>query len=200
VYVYVYQVIAEERISFNNNILLSLIYCSLRYSYKRELTYKYYMSESSDISIKKILLPIDGSSVSSKATRYAVHLAKMESAELTVLHVIEDIKQGGAIGLQEKYGKLSIVEAFKRAKEQSAQKWINSVEDIANRNGVKVKGDIVDAKGTNEARSIVKYIEDNDFDLTVMGSTGRSRIERLFLGSVTNAVVNSTKRPVLVVH
>jgi nucleotide-binding universal stress UspA family protein len=195
-----YQVIAEERISFNKNILLSLIYCSLRYSYKRELTYKYYMSESSDISIKKILLPIDGSSVSSKATRYAVHLAKMESAELTVLHVIEDIKQGGAIGLQEKYGKLSIVEAFKRAKEQSAQKWINSVEDIANRNGVKVKGDIVDAKGTNEARSIVKYIEDNDFDLTVMGSTGRSRIERLFLGSVTNAVVNSTKRPVLVVH
>jgi nucleotide-binding universal stress UspA family protein len=158
------------------------------------------MSESSDISIKKILLPIDGSSVSSKATKYAIHLAKMESAELTVLHVIEDIKQGGAIGLQEKYGKLSIVEAFKRAKEKSAQKWINSVEDIANRNGVKIKSDIVDAEGTNEARFIVKYMEDNDFDLTVMGSSGRSRIERLFLGSVTNAVVNSTKRPVLVVH
>ena len=158
------------------------------------------MSEPSDISIKKILLPIDGSSVSSKATRYAIHLAKMESAELTVLHVIEDIKQGGAIGLQEKYGKLSIVEAFKRAKEQSAQKWINSVEDIANRNGVKVRSAIVNAEGTNEARSIVKYMEDNDFDLTVMGSTGRSTFQRLFLGSVTNAVVNSTKRPVLVVH
>ena len=158
------------------------------------------MSETSDISIKKILLPIDGSSVSSKATRYAVHLAKMESAELTVLHVIEDIKQGGAIGLQEKYGKLSIVEAFKRAKEQSAQKWIKSVEDIANRSGVKIISDIVDAEGTNEARFIVKYMEDNDFDLTVMGSTGRSTIQRLFLGSVTNAVVNSTKRPVLVVH
>jgi nucleotide-binding universal stress UspA family protein len=124
----------------------------------------------------------------------------MESAELTVLHVIEDIKQGGAIGLQEKYGKLSIVEAFKRAKEQSAQKWIKSVEDIANRSGVKIKSDIVDAEGTNEARFIVKYMEDNDIDLTVMGSTGRSTIQRLFLGSVTNAVVNSTKRPVLVVH
>ena len=43
-------------------------------------------------------------------------------------------------------------------------------------------------------------MEDNDFDLTVMGSTGRSKIERLFLGSVTNALVNNTKRPVLVVH
>ncbi len=58
----------------------------------------------------------------------------------------------------------------------------------------------MDAEGTNEARVIVKYMEDNDSDLTVMGSTGRSKIERLFLGSVTNAVVNNTKRPVLVVH
>ena len=88
----------------------------------------------------------------------------------------------------------------KKAKEKSAQEWINSVQDIANRNGVKVKSDIVDAEGTNEARFIVKYMEDNDIDLTVMGSTGRSTIERLFLGSVTNAVVNNTKRPVLVVH
>jgi nucleotide-binding universal stress UspA family protein len=158
------------------------------------------MSQPSDISIKKILLPIDGSSVSLKATRYAVHLAKMEAAELTVLHVIEDIKQGGAIGLQEKYGNVSIVEGFKRAKEQSAQQWINSVQDIANRNGVKVRSAIVNAEGTNEARSIVKYMEDNDFDLTVMGSTGRSTLQRLFLGSVTNAVINNTKRPVLVVH
>jgi nucleotide-binding universal stress UspA family protein len=158
------------------------------------------MSQPSDISIKKILLPIDGSSVSLKATKYAIHLAKMEAAELTVLHVIEDIKQGGAIGLQEKYGNVSIVEGFKRAKEQSAQQWINSVQDIANRNGVKVRSAIVNAKGTNEARSIVKYMEDNDFDLTVMGSTGRSTFQRLFLGSVTNAVINNTKRPVLVVH
>ena len=158
------------------------------------------MSEPSDISIKKILLPIDGSSVSSKATKYAIHLAKMEAAELTVLHVIEDIKQGGAIGLQEKYGNLSIVEAFKRAKETSAQEWINSVKDIGHRKRVKGRMDDVDAARKNEGRFIVKYMEDNNVDVTVMGSTGRSRIDRLFLGSLTNAVVNSTQRPVLVVH
>jgi nucleotide-binding universal stress UspA family protein len=125
----------------------------------------------------------------------------MESAELTVLHVIENIKQGGAVGLQEKYGNISIVDAFKKAEQQSAQQCINSVQDIANRNRVKVRGDIVDAEGTNEARVIAKYMEDNDIDLTVMGSTGRSSLQRLFLGSVTNAVVNNnTKRPVLVVH
>ena len=52
------------------------------------------------IPIKKILLPIDGSDLSYKAARYAMHLAKADNAEITALNVIEDIKQGGAIGLQ----------------------------------------------------------------------------------------------------
>ncbi len=104
----------------------------------------------------------------------------MESAELTVLHVIEDIKQGGAIDLQEKYGNISIVDAFKKAEQQSAHQCINSVQDIANRNRVKVRGDLVDAEGTNKARVIAKYMEDNDIDLTVMGSTGRSSLTVIF--------------------
>ena len=40
----------------------------------------------------------------------------MEIAEQTVLNVVEDIKQGGSIGLQAKYGNVSIVDAFRSAK------------------------------------------------------------------------------------
>jgi nucleotide-binding universal stress UspA family protein len=50
---------------------------------------------STSILIKKILVPIDGSDLSFKAASYALHLAKMENAELTALNVVEDIKQGG---------------------------------------------------------------------------------------------------------
>jgi nucleotide-binding universal stress UspA family protein len=53
---------------------------------------------STSIVIKKILVPIDGSDLSFKAACYALHLAKMENAELTALNVVEDIKQGGSIG------------------------------------------------------------------------------------------------------
>ena len=53
---------------------------------------------STSIVIKKILVPIDGSDLSFKAASYALHLAKMENAELTALNVVEDIKQGGSIG------------------------------------------------------------------------------------------------------
>ena len=40
------------------------------------------------ILIKKILVPIDGSDLSYKAARYAMHLAKADNAEVTALNVI----------------------------------------------------------------------------------------------------------------
>jgi nucleotide-binding universal stress UspA family protein len=44
------------------------------------------------ILIKKILVPIDGSDLSYKAARYAMHLAKADNAEVTALNVIEGYK------------------------------------------------------------------------------------------------------------
>jgi nucleotide-binding universal stress UspA family protein len=46
---------------------------------------------------------------------------------------------------------------------------------------------------------IADYAEDNDIDLVVMGSHGRSGVRRALLGSVTERVLRSTHRPVLVV-
>ena len=76
---------------------------------------------SSSISIKKILVPVDGSNASVKALQYATHLAELEASntELIVVHVLEDVKQGGAIGLQAKYGNVRLVEGFKRARRQA---------------------------------------------------------------------------------
>ena len=44
------------------------------------------------MSIKKILVPIDGSETSFKAANYAVNLAKMVAAELVPINIIEDVK------------------------------------------------------------------------------------------------------------
>lgn len=57
-----------------------------------------------------------------------MHLAKADNAEVTALNVIEDIKQGVAIGLQERYGKVSIVEAFKKVRRDTAQQWLRKLE------------------------------------------------------------------------
>ena len=110
--------------------------------------------EPDSVSIKRILLRIDGSPTSIKAANYAIYLAKTANAELVVVNIIEDVKQGGAIGLQAKYGNVSLVEAFKKVRTESAQEWLNQIENEAKKNGVKVKSEILDADGQNEAKLI----------------------------------------------
>ena len=156
---------------------------------------------STSIEIKKILVPIDGSDLSFKAASYALHLAKMEIAELTVLNVVEDIKQGGSIGLQAKYGNVSIVDAFRKVRRETAGQWISKIEQDAKNQGVALRGEILDDEdNSSESGVITEFAEKNNFELIVIGSKGRSKLKRLFTGGVANAVVNNARTPVLVVR
>jgi nucleotide-binding universal stress UspA family protein len=151
------------------------------------------------VSIKKILVPIDGSETSFKAANYAIYLAKTVNAELVPTSIIEDVKQGGAIGLQAKYGNVSLVEAFKNAKKQSAEEWIKKIENAAEKLGVKVNGVILDSEEKNEKKLIIEYTSENNIDLIVIGSKGGSKIKGLWIGGFTNSILHHSTIPVLVV-
>ena len=153
------------------------------------------------VAIKKILVPVDGSDLSFKAADYAIHLAKADNAEITALNVVEDIKQGGAIGLQAKYGNVSLVDAFRKVRKDSAEQWMNKISQEAKSQGVTFKSEIIDDEdATSEAGVITGYAQQHNVDLIVIGSKGRSKLDRLLTGGVTNSVVNSAKTPVLVVR
>ena len=156
---------------------------------------------SAPVAIKKILVPVDGSDLSFKAVDYAIHLAKADNAEITALNVVEDIKQGGAIGLQAKYGNVSLVDAFRKVRKDSAEQWMNKISQEAKSEGVTFKSEIIDDEdATSEAGVITGYAQQHNVDLIVIGSKGRSKLDRLLTGGVTNSVVNSAKNPVLVVR
>lgn len=154
---------------------------------------------NNSVSIKKILVPVDGSETSFKAANYAIYLAKMVNAELVPIHIMEDVKQGGAIGLQAKYGNVSLVEAFKNAKKQSADEWLKKIENAAEKSGVKVKSAILDSEGKNEKKLIIEYTAENSIDLIVIGSKGGSRFKGLWIGGFTNSILHHSTIPVLVV-
>jgi nucleotide-binding universal stress UspA family protein len=156
--------------------------------------------EPDSVSINRILVPIDGSPTSIKAANYAIYLAKTANAELALVNIIEDVKQGGAIGLQAKYGNVSLVEAFKKVRTESAQEWLNQIENAAKKKGVKVKSEILDAAdGQSEAKVITEYTKKNDIELIIIGSKGRSGFKGLWIGSFTNSVIHHSTCPVLVV-
>lgn len=154
---------------------------------------------ANSVSIKKILVPVDGSEISFKAANYAIHVAKLVNAELIPINIIEDVKQGGAIGLQAKYGNVSIVNAFKKARKQSAEGSLKKIENSAEKLGVKVRSVILDAEGKNEKKMVTEYAVKNNVDLIIIGSKGGSRFKGLWIGGFTNSVLHHSTVPVLVV-
>ena len=120
------------------------------------------------VSIKKILVPVDGSETSFKAANYAIHFAKLVNAELIPVNIVEDVKQGGAIGLQAKYGNVSIVKAFKKARKLSAEGWLKKIENSAEKLGVQAKSVILDAEGKNEKKMVTEYAVKNNIDIIII--------------------------------
>jgi nucleotide-binding universal stress UspA family protein len=157
-------------------------------------------NKSNMISVKRILVATDGSAPSIRAANFAIHLCKLEKAELVILHVLPDIKQGGVIGLRAKYGDLKMVSAFLQAKTQEANKWMMPIQKNAEESGVKVKIEILENDGTSIVGIITKYAQKNQIDLIVVGTRGLSKFKRLLVGSVTSAISSHSHCPVVLVN
>lgn len=156
-------------------------------------------NNSNSISVKRILVATDGSASSIRAADFAIHLCKLEKAELVILHVLPDIKQGGVIGLRAKYGDLKMVSAFLQAKTHEANKWIQPIQKNAKKNGVSSKIEILENEGTSVVGVITKYAQKNQIDLITVGTRGLSKFKRLLVGSVTYAITSHSYCPVLLV-
>jgi nucleotide-binding universal stress UspA family protein len=154
---------------------------------------------SNSVTVKRILVATDGSDSSIRAANFAIHLCKLEKADLVILHVLPDIKQGGVIGLRAKYGDLKMVSAFLQAKAHEANKWIEPILKNAKKNGVSSKIEILENDGTSVVGIITKYAQKNQIDLITVGTRGLSNFKRLLVGSVTSAITSHSHCPVLLV-
>ncbi|MDX1748112.1 MAG: universal stress protein, partial [Halobacteriales archaeon] len=109
-------------------------------------------------------------------------------AELHVLYVVDTsavAPEAGAAG---------IIEAF----EAAGQRAIDEVTDRAASAGVNhVEGMV--GRGVPH-RAILEYAKTNGVDLIVMGTHGRTGLDRYLLGSVTEKVVRLAESPVLTVR
>jgi nucleotide-binding universal stress UspA family protein len=154
---------------------------------------------------RKILLPIDGSVPSMKAARYGISVATKIKSDLIGLTVI-DLMSLPYEYLLNQPGTPSHEDVLEE-KRREAKKWLEGVERSVLDN-LKITGDIK-AKYRSEIledpfskveNAIIKYAENENVDLVVMGSRGRSGLRRTLLGSVASAVLSYARCPVLVVR
>lgn len=146
---------------------------------------------------KKILLAFDISDGSLKAAEYAIHISELETAHLIFVHVMDDIKQGGVIGLRARYGDIDLVNTYLKVRKNKAIEWIQPIQKKATDKGIETRIDILQEEGNSKVGVIAKYIKENNIDLVVIGSLGLSKFEQL-MGSFASGIIRYSKCPVMV--
>jgi len=133
------------------------------------------------IDINRILCPIDFSGFSDRALAYAMRIAVWADAKLHVLHVVPPLATG----------------TLAAASRELAGRHLQSAVERCRLPGVTVDTELVES--TETAARILDAAEACDADLIVTGSHGRRGAERVFLGSVVEALLHKCTRPMLVI-
>jgi nucleotide-binding universal stress UspA family protein len=139
---------------------------------------------------KKILIPTDGSETAEKAVQHGIELARALKAKVCGLYVV-DVSAFTGVPTE------AIWESMRDLLEEEGKKALKKIEELAKENGVEYENFLKEGVPSED---IVKTAEDEQADLIVMGTAGRTGLNRFLLGSVTEKVVRTSTLPVLVVH
>jgi Universal stress protein UspA and related nucleotide-binding proteins len=143
------------------------------------------------ISIKKILVPVDFSSLSKKAFKYALRLAQQFKTEITLIHVLEPAVPPTFEGLQ-------MAPPFREEDSSGAEKSLKTLIDSARTAGVP-KARSLFRRGL-ASHEIVDAAKDLDVDLIVIATHGYTGWKHFCIGSTAERVVRAAPCPVLVVR
>jgi nucleotide-binding universal stress UspA family protein len=138
-----------------------------------------------------ILFPTDFSDVSLKALDYLKEYKNCGFNRIVLLHVIEE----RAINAIVRYSPMNFEEG-KKSIVEDIEKDLKSTEKELVQHGFDVIARIVVG---NPIREILQAEKAPNIDLIVLGSHGKSNLEEIFLGSVSEKVIRRSAKPVLVI-
>src|SRR5262245_37242739 len=145
------------------------------------------------MKLRRVLHPSDFSRASAGAFKRAMGLAKASRAELVLAHVMSlPVPMAG-----DGYIPPKIWEEMEASSRAYAQKQMDALVAKAKKAGVRVKTLLL--TGVPHER-IVQAARSQRADLVVMGTHGRTGLQRFFLGSVAERVVASAGCPVMTVR
>lgn len=145
------------------------------------------------VAVKKILVAIDRSKYKEKIIAYAISLGKAWGAEVTAIHVIDPGRgvPGGRVKEKEKQREEDA--------ERPAEDLLIEAELQAKKEGINLRKEIVEESDTVE-KAIIDYAQKNNIDVILIGTTGMSAAEEIFLGSVANNVIHHAHCPVFAIR
>ena len=148
-----------------------------------------YLNPQINKAFKRIVVPLDGSTLAEQILPRVMALAKIEEAEITLLNVL----------IPHSYSQKEMVDPNLPWWDKDislAQAYLFRVASKLRRSGVTVTTDIV--IGENVAGAIGDFAGREGGDLIAIATHGRGGLARLIRGSVADAVMHSSKLSMLV--
>lgn len=144
------------------------------------------------IKLRKVLVPTDFSDSARHALTYGTSFAREYEAELTLLHVVENLTVGYAsdlfpVPMQEVFQEISGYAKTELAK----------LGALARERKVSVVEQVVQGKPSAE---IIRYARETEVDMIVLGTHGKGMLDQALFGSTTERVVRRAPCPVLTVR
>jgi nucleotide-binding universal stress UspA family protein len=144
------------------------------------------------MEIKSILFPTDFSEGSAEALKYAVEFANRYGAKLYVLHVIYDIAKASGW-----YVPHVSMDAIYKDIQEGAKKELDNF-------GVNELGGLKNIERIVQTgvpyQEIMNCAVKNKIDMIIIGTHGRTGIDRILFGSTAAQVVRNAPCPVLTVR
>lgn len=144
------------------------------------------------LRVRRILIPLDGSTRSESIVAHALSLGRVLEAELTLLRVVVPAVLGPAAPFTTP---TDFDPERTRRDEAAAQRYLDALTQRLEAAGVAVRTRVVVADQV--APTILEACERGGSDLIAMATAGRSGLKRLLIGSVADKVLRRADVPLL---
>lgn len=141
-----------------------------------------------DRAVRRILVPVDFSEASDAALLHGKEIAQTYGAEIALLHVVEETVYPSAYGIEPT--PFPTGDVLDRVETQLG----NMARDEIGYEHVTISAAFGHAPTT-----ILDHLDENDIDLVVIATHGRTGVDRILLGSVAERVIRRASTPVFVV-
>lgn len=148
------------------------------------------------INIKKILIPIDFSELSTYAIEYALQIAKVHTSQITFIHVVEDMLNfsvpGDFVLTTEEF-----IEKEKALESTKNERLTHFAKLMSEKYSYDFSATVIFGKSY---RAVNEYVKSEQIDLLVMSTHGVSGFREFIIGSNAVRMITECSCPVLSVQ
>ena len=147
------------------------------------------------VDYKKIMIATDCSDCSRLATDKGIELARLSGGTVYAVHVIST----AYLSMDGDYfmGMNPYWESIHEALKKQGQQAVDYIKGLGEIKGIKVESILLEG---NPSEELIRYADEEKMDIVIMGTLGKTGLDRILIGSVAGTLVRHSKVPVMVVR